>query len=199
LKIVIINNYKEEAKGKQALHNLARCVGRQLDMVDYKVQDLHRTISHKDPDALVLTGSNFMLSKNDTQMIFRSEMDLVKQLDLPIFGICFGHQLIGAAYGSEVVDMGENIRAFKEVHVIDKDPIFKGLPGTIIVAESHRQTLSKLPNQFKHLAESSTSRIEMMAHESRPVYGLQFHPEKSDEKHPHGETIIRNFVKMMKN
>jgi len=167
-------------------------------MVDYKAHDLSRKIFQKDPDSLVLTGSNFMLSKNDTQMIFRAEMDLVKQLDLPIFGICFGHQLIGAAYGSEVVDMGENIRAFKEVHVIDKDPIFEGLPDTISVAESHRQTLNKLPKQFRHLAESSTSRFEAIAHESRPVYGLQFHPEKSDEKHPHGEAIIRNFVKMMK-
>jgi GMP synthase (glutamine-hydrolysing) len=197
LRIVVINNYKEEVKANEAVHNLTRCVGRPLEMVDYKTHDLHDIISRKAPDALVLTGSNFMLSKKDTQMVFRPEMDLVRQLDLPIFGICFGHQLIGAAYGSEVIEMGQNVRAFKEVKLISKDLIFDGLPSTISVAESHRQTLSKLPKLFRHLAESSTSKFEVIAHESRPVYGLQFHPERSDEKHPHGEAIIRNFVKLI--
>ncbi len=197
MRIVVINNYKEKTKGDQALHNLTRCIGQPLEMVDYKTHDLQGMITRKDPDALFLTGSNFMLSRNDTQTVFRPEMDLVVQSDLPILGICFGHQLIGAAYGSKVIDMGQNIRAFKDVKLIDEDPIFEGLPTSISVAESHRQTLSDLPKQFKHLAESSTSKLEAVAHKSRIVYGFQFHPERADEKHPHGEEIIRNFITLV--
>ena len=157
MKIVVVNNYKEPEKAKQALDNLTRCVEHQLEMIDYKSQDILDRISKQDPDAAILTGSNFMLSKSDTRLVFDSQMDLVRKLEVPILGICFGHQLIGAAFGSEIVDMGKNVRAFKEVKVISKDPIFDGLPPTISVAESHRQTISQRPTGFRHLAHSATS------------------------------------------
>jgi len=166
-------------------------------MLDYKTARLVEVVLQKDPDVTILTGSNFMLSKPDTRMVFHSEMDLVRKIDLPLLGICFGHQLIGAAYGSEVVDLGHNVREFKEVKLLGKDPLFEGLPGSIRVSESHRQAISRVPEGFRHLAESATSRVEAIAHQTRPVYGLQFHPERSDDKHPHGRMIIQNFLKLV--
>ena len=166
-------------------------------MLDYKTARLVEVVLQKDPDVTILTGSNFMLSKPDTRMVFHSEMDLVRKIDLPLLGICFGHQLIGAAYGSEVVDLGHNVREFKEVKLLGKDPLFEGLPGSIRVSESHRQAISRVPEGFRHLAESATSRVEAIAHQIRPVYGLQFHPERSDDKHPHGRMIIQNFLKLV--
>jgi len=197
LKILVINNYKEPEKAKQALHNIALCTGQHPEMLDYKTARLDEVVLQKDPDVTILTGSNFMLSKPDTRMVFHSEMDLVRKIDLPLLGICFGHQLIGAAYGSEVVDLGHNVREFKEVKLLGKDPLFEGLPGSIRVSESHRQAISRVPEGFRHLAESATSRVEAIAHQTRPVYGLQFHPERSDDKHPHGRMIIQNFLKLV--
>jgi len=197
LKILVINNYKEPEKAKQALHNIALCTGQHPEMLDYKTARLDEVVMQKDPDVTILTGSNFMLSKPDTRMVFQSEMDLVRKIDLPLLGICFGHQLIGAAYGSEVVDLGHNVREFKEVKLLGKDPLFEGLPGSIRVSESHRQAISRVPEGFRHLAESATSRVEAIAHQTRPVYGLQFHPERSDDKHPHGRMIIQNFLKLV--
>jgi len=197
LKILVINNYKEPEKAKQALHNIALCTGQHPEMLDYKTARLDEVVLQKDPDVTILTGSNFMLSKPDTRMVFQSEMDLVRKIDLPLLGICFGHQLIGAAYGSEVVDLGHNVREFKEVKLLGKDPLFEGLPGSIRVSESHRQAISRVPEGFRHLAESATSRVEAIAHQTRPVYGLQFHPERSDDKHPHGRMIIQNFLKLV--
>ena len=197
MKILVVNNYKEPEKAKQAFDNIALCTGEQPEMVEYKIAHLKDAVLQKDPDIAILTGSNFMLSKPDTRMVFRPEMDLVRETDLPFLGICFGHQLIGAAYGSQVVDLGHNVREFKEVRLLVKDPLFDGLPGSIRVSESHRQALTGVPEGFRHLAESATSQVEAMCHHERPIYGVQFHPERSDEKHPHGRIIIQNFLKLV--
>lgn len=166
------------------------------EMLDYKTSHLADSVLEKDPDIVILTGSNFMLSKSDTRMVFQPEMDLVRKIDRPFLGICFGHQLIGAAYGSEVVDLGHNIREFKDVKLLGSDPLFDGLPSSIRVSESHRQALTSVPEGFRHLAESATSQVEAIAHETRPIYGVQFHPERSDDKHPHGRMILQNFLKV---
>jgi GMP synthase (glutamine-hydrolysing) len=197
LKIIVVNNYKETEKAQQAVRNLARCTGQKPEMLDYKTRKLAEAVRDKSPDLVIMTGSNFMLSKSDTKTVFQEEMDMIKNLDLPFLGICFGHQLIGAAYGVEIADLGETVRAFKEVKLLDDDPLFEGLPRTIKVSESHRQALKELPSDFRHLAESSTSRIEAIAHKTRLIYGVQFHPERSDDKDPHGRTIIQNFLKLV--
>lgn len=196
MKILVVNNYKEPEKANQALHNIAGCTGEQPEMVEYTTARLKEVVLQKDPDIVVLTGSNFMLSKPDTRTVFRPEMDLIRETDLPFLGICFGHQLIGAAYGSQVMDLGHSIREFKEVRLLRKDALFDGLPGSIRVSESHRQALTRVPDGFRHLAESATSQVEAMCHQKLPLYGVQFHPERSDEKHPHGRIIIQNFLKL---
>ena len=196
MKILVINNYKEPEKAKQALHNIALSTGQKPEILDYTTARLNEIVLQKDPDLVILTGSNFMLAKADTRMVFQPEMDLVRKIDLPFLGICFGHQLIGAAYGSEVVDLGHTVRDFKEIRLIGNDPIFDGLPGSIKVSESHRQTLNRVPEEFRNLAESATSKVEAIGHKSRPIYGVQFHPERSDEKHPHGRSILQNFLRL---
>ena len=196
MKILVINNYKEPEKAKQALHNIALCAGQRPEMLDYKTASLHDEVLQRNADIVILTGSNFMLSKPDTRLVFQPEMDLVRRLDLPFLGICFGHQLIGATYGSEVVDLGHSVRELKEIKLLGNDPLFDGLPRSIRVSESHRQALSRVPEGFRHLGESATSQVEAIGHQTRPIYGLQFHPERSDEKHPHGRMIIQNFVKL---
>ena len=83
MKIIVVNNYKEDEKAKQALRNLTRCTGQRPEMVDYRSPDLLDLVIHRSPDLAILTGSNFMLSKSDTQTVFQREMDLVRKLDIP--------------------------------------------------------------------------------------------------------------------
>src|SRR5438876_11753831 len=93
-------------------------------MIDYKIAGMHDLVLQKNPDITILTGSNFMLSKPDTRMVFQPEMDLDRKLDQPFLGICFVHQLIGAVYASEVEEFVHNVREFKEIRLIGKeDPI----------------------------------------------------------------------------
>jgi GMP synthase (glutamine-hydrolysing) len=121
---------------------------------------------------------------------------MIGKLHVPILGICYGHQLIGAAFGSRVIDLGQTIRAMKDVNIVSPDPIFDNIPNPVRVSESHRQGLSKLPDGFNLLAESSTSKVEAMVHHTRPIYGVQFHPERWNEKYPYGRIILENFLKI---
>lgn len=197
--IVVINNYKEEAKANKALDNITKCTGKKPQMTDYKTPNLTAAIARFSPDLAILTGSNFMLTKSDNRMIFQEEIDFVRDTDLPILGICFGHQLIGLAHGSRIADLGQTVRGYKDIKLLGDDRIFAGLPNVIRVTESHRQGLTMVPKGFRHIAESTTSHVEAIVHETRPMYGVQFHPERFEDRHPHGQTIIQNFVKIAAN
>ncbi len=193
-RLVLVNNYKDREKGQKALSNLARCTGQSLEMVEHGARDLGERLAELEPSLVFLSGSEYLLSRPGTRERFREEIELVRECPFPILGICFGHQLIGRAFGVGMSDLGQMVHRFEPVNLLDHHPLFDGLPTTITVAESHRQALDSVPEGFLLLARSATSSIEAICHESLPVYGLQFHPERADEDHPHGQRIIQNLV-----
>lgn len=198
MKLVLVNNYKEAEKRQEVLRNLTRCAGQKVEVVDYDAPDLAVRLLETDPDIVFLSGSGYLLARPGTRERFQGEMDLVRKASFSMLGICYGHQLIGTAFGSGMTDLGKMIRRFEEVRVLDKHPIFDGLPSSIEVSESHRQILDRVPAGFMRLAESETSPIEAMCHETKPIYSFQFHPERADETRPHGRMIIRNLLKLAK-
>ena len=125
----------------------------------------------------------------------------------PILGVCGGQQQIALAYGAPV-DLIERIapgegyegalreRGYCSVDLRTEDGIFDDLPQTITVWESHCDEVKRLPEEFICTATNSTSQIQAMQHVSRPLFGVQFHPELFDEDHPHGKTILENFLKL---
>ena len=124
---------------------------------------------------------------------------MVRRASFPILGICYGHQLVGTAFGASMTDLGQMVRRFEDVKIIDHHPVFNGLPSRVQVAESHRQVLDQVPDGFVRLAESQTSHVEAMCHETRPIYGFQFHAERADDAHSHGRTILGNLLKLARN
>src|SRR5437588_2404198 len=125
----------------------------------------------------------------------------------PILGVCGGHQQMALAYGAPV-DLIERIApgegyegAFRErgycaVKIQTENGIFGDLPNPITVWESHCDEVKELPTDFICTATNSTSTIQAMQHNSRPLFGVQFHPELFDEEHPHGRIILENFLKL---
>jgi len=89
-------------------------------------------------------------------------------------------------------------RGFCEVKVDSQTvaEIFSGLPETITVWESHCDEVKSLPPDFVCTATNQVSDIQAMQHTSLPLFGVQFHPELFDEEHPHGRTILENFLKL---
>jgi len=198
LKIVVVNNYKEPSQTEKAVQNIEKCTGQSVEKIDCKEPELYSKLVESEPDLVILTGSSALLSKPRTRELFQPEMDLVRKAKFPILGICYGHQIIGSAFGAPMRDLGQMLRRFEEVSIVRKHPLFDGLPSDIVVAESHRQELTKVPDEFQHLAQSKTSKVEAMVHRSRPIYGVQFHPERSNDNHPHGKLIIQNLLKQIR-
>jgi len=198
LKIVVVNNYKETGQIERAVKNIERCTGQSTEKIDFNEPDLNHRVVELEPDLVILTGSSALLSKPRTHELFQPEMDLVRNAMFPILGICYGHQIIGSAFGTPMRDLGQMLRRYEKVTVVEKHPLFDGLPPDFVVAESHRQELTKVPDEFRHLARSTTAKVEAMAHRSKPIYGVQFHPERSNDEHPHGRTILQNLVKQIR-
>src|SRR5438132_11261375 len=198
MKIVVLNNYKELNQAERAVQNIEKCTGKSVEKIDYNEPDLYTRVVESGPDLVILTGSSALLSKPRTRELFQPEMDLVRKGKFPILGICYGHQIIGSAFGAPMRDLGQMLRGYEKVSVVVKHPLFDGLPSDMVVAESHRQELTKIPDEVQHLAQSRTSKIEAMVHGSKPIYGVQFHPERSNDNHPHGKMIIQNLLKQIR-
>ena len=198
MKIVVVSNYKELPQTERAIQNMEKSTGQSVEKIDYNEPDLQTRIVGSGPDLVILTGSSALLSKPRTRERFQPEMDLVRKAKFPILGICYGHQIIGSAFGAPMRDLGQMLRGYEKVSVVRNHPLFDGLPTDLMVAESHRQELTKVPDEFQHLAQSTTSKVEAMVHRSRPIYGVQFHPERSNDDHPHGRMIIQNLLKQIR-
>jgi len=144
-------------------------------------------------DGVVLSGSPDMLSEERVQRKFGAEAEAVLKARVPVLGVCFGHQLIGHAFGSRVVK-GPHVLKFVETELLAEDPLFKGLPRRISVLESHHEVVERMPSGFRLLAKSPTSALAAMKHRRLPLYGLQFHPERSSRAKPDGSLLLSNFV-----
>ena len=87
-------------------------------------------------------------------------------------------------------------RGYCSVDVQTDNGILGGLPETITVWESHCDEVKELPSDFICTATNEVSPIQAMQHASRPLFGVQFHPELFDEEHPHGRQILENFLSL---
>ncbi|ATY59816.1 GMP synthase [Cordyceps militaris] len=121
----------------------------------------------------------------------------VFDLNVPILGICYGCQEIAWRINSENVVRGET-REYGHADLnITKvnthaDRLFAGLGDSISVFMSHFDKLIKLPKDFIVIAATKSSEFAGIAHEEKPIYGVQFHPEL--EHTPQGTKILSNFI-----
>ncbi len=148
-------------------------------------------------DGVVLSGSPYMLSEPRTVEKFAPVIGAIRDADVPVLGICFGHQLVASAFGSRVVQDGKPVLKMVKTHVLSADRLFKGLPKLLTLLESRHEVVRSLPGGFLLLARSETTSIAAMRHSRRPIYGVQFHPERYTKENPHGRKVTGNFIRMV--
>jgi GMP synthase (glutamine-hydrolysing) len=136
-------------------------------------------------DALMMTGSPLSVA-SPTDWMIRSAEFLKKAGDrrLPVLGVCFGHQLLGFAYGSQVIlnPQGREIGSI-QVELTPEgrtDPLFANLPNVFWVQTTHEDIVSTLPNGARHLALNQQTTFQSFGIGSN-VRGVQFHPEMEPE------------------
>ena len=198
--ILLVNNYlrRPEAKIKRYIKVLGELTDEEIKVIRF--QDVKPDLDvGQDVEAIILSGSEACLSRPEDRPFFTGLMGFLRKTDIPVLGICFGHQLLGFTFGAPVVDMGHLVKEAKEVVVEVPDDVFASWrPGDkILVAESHRDKLERLPQGFLRLATSSYCEIEAMKHINRPIYGVQFHPERKPEpwlESWDGLEVLRNFL-----
>jgi GMP synthase (glutamine-hydrolysing) len=118
-------------------------------------------------------------------------------LGVPILGICYGMQLACQALGSKVEPAAERESGRGEYgrahcRVRESDGLFAGVPEETVVWMSHGDQVPAVNGDFIPLAATDTCPVAAVRHRSRPVFGLQFHPEVSHT--PYGSRILRNFL-----
>lgn len=113
---------------------------------------------------------------------------------LPILGVCLGHQAMGQAFGGEVV-RARQIMHGKISEVTHRGGgVFKGLPSPFKATRYHSLAVKRdtFPDVMTIDAETADGEVMGMSHKSRPVFGVQFHPESIASEH--GHAIVANFL-----
>jgi GMP synthase (glutamine-hydrolysing) len=140
-------------------------------------------------EGIVIGGGPFLEESGNSKTIIEEF-----HRELPILGICLGHQILAQVFGGEVVEADVGEYADAEIVVDDEDRILNGLGPRFNAWVSHRDEVKTLPKDFRALAHSETCEIEAMAHEKLPLFGVQFHPEV--EHTPKGSEVFKNFLSL---
>jgi GMP synthase (glutamine-hydrolysing) len=129
---------------------------------------------------------------------------VIRTATQPVLGVCGGHQQIALCHDAPVglmkrIAPGEGyegalrVRGFHPVE-LGAGTLFGERPRTIDVWHSHCDEVKAVPEGFAVTASSATCAIEGMQHATRPLFGVQFHPELFDAEHPAGRAILERFL-----
>lgn len=182
-----------------------------IDNYDSFSYNLYQYIGEIDPDIRVIRNDEMTIDEirqlHPQRIIIspgpgRPEnagiiVEMVKELagEIPILGVCLGHQAICAAFGADITYASRLMHGKQSVVTFDTEtPIFKGLPKRGTVARYHSLAADKntMPQCLKVTAVADDGEIMAVRHEKHEIYGLQFHPESIMT--PDGKTMLYNFI-----
>jgi len=183
--IVLVDNYDS------FVHNLARYfeeLGQETIVVRNDAITIDE-IRERRPDSIVLSPGPCDPPKAGISL------DVVRELggEIPILGVCLGHQAIAEAYGGHVVRGEPRHGRTSEIHHGGKS-VFEGLPNPFIAARYHSLQVSseRLPDCLEVTAVTPDGYIMGLRHREHPVVGVQFHPESALTQF--GHRLLANFL-----
>lgn len=114
--------------------------------------------------------------------------------EVPILGVCLGHQSIGYAYGGDIIRAKELMHGKTSQIRHDGKGVFAGLPNPIRATRYHSLAIARetMPKELIVTAESEDGEIMGVRHRSLPLEGVQFHPESILSES--GRELLRNFL-----
>jgi anthranilate synthase/aminodeoxychorismate synthase-like glutamine amidotransferase len=123
-------------------------------------------------------------------------IDVIKQLgpEIPLLGVCLGHQSIGAAFGGDVVGAGSIMHGKISAIRHANHRLFEGVPSPFNATRYHSLIIKRetCPEALEITAETEDGIIMAVAHRHHPIWGVQFHPESILTEH--GKRMVRNFM-----
>ncbi len=148
-------------------------------------------IEKLNPDHIIISpGPGFPVTAGITLELIRNFY-----AEIPILGICLGHQAIAEALGGKVVHAPQLMHGKRSrVNLDESCPLYAGLPESLEVARYHSLIVDQetLPKELKVTARAVSGEIMGLKHINYPLYGIQFHPESILTEQ--GERFIANFL-----
>ena len=113
---------------------------------------------------------------------------------MPIFGVCLGHQAMGQAFGGDVVRAQTLMHGKTSPIEHAGQSVFRGLPSPFTATRYHSLAVKRetLPDVLEVTAWSADGEIMGLSHRTRPIHGVQFHPESIATEH--GHDLLANFL-----
>ena len=113
-------------------------------------------------------------------------------LGVPVLGICYGMQVTCKLLGAQVDSAPAREYGRTQLEALDCGDLFTHVPSPTTVWMSHGDMVQSLPGDFVSLARTANCPIAAVRHRSRPIFGVQFHPEVTHTRH--GGQVLRNFL-----
>ena len=157
------------------------CDFKTVPILDFNEQDI------KNYSGVIISGAPLLITEQNITP-YLEKIIWVKNTTIPVLGICFGHQLIGLTFGAFASRMRED-RDWQTIEVYENCSLFDKLPTEFEMMEDHCESIS-IPAGFDLLATSDACVNEMMRHQKKLIYGVQFHPEVSGNS---GMILFQNF------
>lgn len=113
---------------------------------------------------------------------------------MPIFGVCLGHQAMGQAFGGEVIRAKALMHGKTSPIEHEGKGVFRGLPSPFTATRYHSLAVKRetLPDVLEVTAWTADGEIMGLSHRTRPIHGVQFHPESIATEH--GHDLLANFL-----
>jgi GMP synthase (glutamine-hydrolysing) len=140
-------------------------------------------------DNVVLSGR-----QKNSNIINKINSRIVKAcliLDKPLLGICYGGQILGLTLGCTLKKI-QKVKNVIDIDLIEPTPILEGYKSVQMYG-SHNFCLSTLSDEFKLLGSSESCTNELFCLNNKPLFGTQFHPEKSGKQ---GKDLLYNFLRL---
>jgi len=196
-KLLFINCYREEAEKKfeayrDWLNAGAEAAGITLEIA--VAADRDSLPSAFEPAVTVVSGSQKMVAAGEVEAGLRRFLTTARR---PLLGICYGHQALAAAFGSLVKRDAQAHLGNEELLLIRSGGIFLDFSRVFKMAESHEEIVADdraLSTNFNLLAVNAANQVESIAHRQFPLFGVQFHPEKSGAL---GVKLLANFLNLI--
>lgn len=112
--------------------------------------------------------------------------------EIPILGVCLGHQCLGQVFGSKIVSAKEIRHGKTSLVSHNGKGLFSNIPNPFIAARYHSLVIDRVPDEFELSAWTDDQEIMAIQHKTYPVFGIQFHPESFMT--PDGALLLQNFL-----
>ena len=115
---------------------------------------------------------------------------------IPLFGVCLGHQAIGAAYGGDIIRAPVPMHGKMSEILHRGETVFRGINGPFQATRYHSLIVNRdtMPETLSVTAETKDGIVMGLSHKTDPVHGVQFHPESILSEH--GHLILKNFLEL---